>query len=363
MRQVVTSLEQAWWWRFDAYELRGGYLRPAPGAKLTRYDPWARRRARSPLESLMALSNSVPFAAATAWVGNPLGGSHRSLHGDAGLPDEERDDHDEATQLVLAWCAEHGLLGILLARVISVVLAPVDEGPSWLPPLYQECFPGSLVYVRGVGGWGFTVSQLSNDAGREDARGRVLFDPQHTWHQGPSDAIRVEPIGETWARYFPDVPRRERSSFQYPKPMTDDFWRLYAEPLHEFVHAAQDLQRAVEAIRSPRPGRVPPETVRARGEHLLQNIGAHARIALGKAGGQYYEQPLASSLLGVLAIQAVREESARPSSRICARENCGEVFEPKRPGQRYHVTRCQRTAAQARLRAKKRRRRRRLGLR
>ncbi|MGI9147759.1 MAG: hypothetical protein ACR2IK_14605, partial [Chloroflexota bacterium] len=30
------------WWHFDRYEIRGGALRPAPGATLQSYDPWAR---------------------------------------------------------------------------------------------------------------------------------------------------------------------------------------------------------------------------------------------------------------------------------------------------------------------------------
>ena len=32
------------WWRFSAYEIREGFIRPAPGAKLTVYDPWEEYR-------------------------------------------------------------------------------------------------------------------------------------------------------------------------------------------------------------------------------------------------------------------------------------------------------------------------------
>src|SRR5918912_966861 len=54
------------WWRFEDYELRDGYIRPAPGAKLERYDPWADYRARQgkrelqpPYKSLLGLLDSI----------------------------------------------------------------------------------------------------------------------------------------------------------------------------------------------------------------------------------------------------------------------------------------------------------------
>ena len=32
------------WWRFSRYELRDGYIRPAPDAKLEEYAPWDQHR-------------------------------------------------------------------------------------------------------------------------------------------------------------------------------------------------------------------------------------------------------------------------------------------------------------------------------
>jgi hypothetical protein len=58
----------------------------------------------------------------------------------------------------------------------------------------------------------------------------------------------TEGLARTWATFFPDVPLPERSSYQYPQPLTDPFWKLYAEPLDEFVSAAKALKEAFEAV-------------------------------------------------------------------------------------------------------------------
>src|SRR5947208_4297865 len=70
-----------------------------------------------------------------------------------------------------------------------------------------------------------------------------------------------EPLGRTWARFFPSVPARERERYPYPPPLTEAFWRLYAEPVEDFLDAARALRDAL--------GQIKARTDRARGIDLL----------------------------------------------------------------------------------------------
>ncbi len=110
------SVYQGYWWRFSKYELRDGYIRPAPKAELEEYDPWAayhaswnydpdsatpyveQRTSAPPYQSLLTLFHEFRFDA-------------------LGEPDPE------SVEKLLAWCAEHGLLGILPQRTLMVTLA------------------------------------------------------------------------------------------------------------------------------------------------------------------------------------------------------------------------------------------------
>src|SRR3972149_10223043 len=59
------------WWRFNRYEIRDRYIRPAPGAALEEFDPWAeflkvRTKTRSgqgegPVELLARALHGVKF--------------------------------------------------------------------------------------------------------------------------------------------------------------------------------------------------------------------------------------------------------------------------------------------------------------
>src|SRR4051812_21030165 len=92
------------WWRFGRYEVRDGYIRPAPQAQLDEYDPWAEyhaaRRGRqekpAPYQSLLSLLDEITAAIS---------------------PRDERRIAD--------WCNQYGLLGVLPHQVQLVSLAPM----------------------------------------------------------------------------------------------------------------------------------------------------------------------------------------------------------------------------------------------
>jgi hypothetical protein len=60
--------------------------------------------------------------------------------------------------------------------------------------------------------------------------------------------LAVEPLSKTWARFFPGVSAEERDTFAYPQPLTDSFWKTYAEPLQDFLSGARALRELLTAI-------------------------------------------------------------------------------------------------------------------
>ena len=191
--------------RFNRYEVRDGYIRPAPGAKGEWYDPWEGFRASRSKQG----RQDPPYQSLIALV------------------EDLRTDH------VLDWCAAHGLLGILLAQTDMVTLAPTAEGG------------GSLAqkrYFRRNTGWGKFSREQPVGAEPNWLPPGVLIQ-----HLGTTKWLH-EPFGETWARFFPDVPEGGREAYQYPMPVSDQFWGLYAEPVEEFVRAAVILRDALEGL-------------------------------------------------------------------------------------------------------------------
>ena len=222
------------WWRFNRYELRDDYVRPAKGAKLESYDPWAvyweSRSVRrggaglAPYESLLEL----------AWLARlrltDLGG-HRSL--DA-----------ETERAVLRWSSQWGLLGILSHDTELATLAPrwvmrpeelaTDRGPVPLARAYAWGATGwepkeELLYhphdsvLKGITGQDGALVQgelLPDDAGPPHALSRVFG--EGTWD--------LRPLGEAWGPYFPDIPEDEQENYPYPEPLSEEFWSVYAEP-------------------------------------------------------------------------------------------------------------------------------------
>ena len=150
------------WWRFSSYELKDGYIRPAPGAKLELYDPWKpyrdswehdpdsatpfpeKRLQGPPYLSLLALADEVTIA-----------------------PDRSGLDKKSADRL-LKWCSEFGLLGILPQRVQMVALAP-----RWLP----------------VKPWGAAVGHKL-----ERPKDGILYPTQFIYHRNNSLLLRMEGI-------------------------------------------------------------------------------------------------------------------------------------------------------------------------
>ncbi len=220
------------WWRFSRYEIRDGYIRPAPEAQLRRYDPWelwvkTRPEGRrsdngdlgpTPYRALLQMLDQLEYRQDGA---SPLDFTPAQVDMLDGPLTEA------SHQRILDWCVRYGLLGILPHTVLQVTLSPKDGV--------------QLQYVRMGIGW-TAIEREERHPSLPIVAPRVVLQPLRGL------GIVVEPLSKTWARFFPGVPETERNSFAYPQPLTDPFWKMYAEPVKDFLSGAHALREVLIAI-------------------------------------------------------------------------------------------------------------------
>jgi hypothetical protein len=313
------NLARGRWWRWTKYELRDGYLRPAPGSRLHSYDPWKlwlrtrpvgrssaqKEKNQTPygslLEMLMSLSyvDNDEFTPAT--VDMPAG--------------PLADDSEKA---ILTWCDRYGLLGVLPHRVSQVTLSPQDGEQRQ--------------YIRISVGWTKIVRDCRNPltpAGRPNAIVQGLRSP----------VLEVEPISKTWARFFPETPLRDRETFAYPQPLTESFWKLYAEPLHDFLSAARALRELLSALRIQKSARLREAHAALTGglptviNALVAPVGLCAQEKRSSIGSISL---VSGSLFASLALMLL-EDLLRGRALQCP---CGKLFVSKAYQARYCSKRC-----------------------
>jgi hypothetical protein len=204
------------WWRFDRYEIERGCIRPAAGARLESYDPWQEflqshkeTRGQPPYRDLVVLMEKAKMIPGIR-VPHCLS--------------------DESQSLILSWCRRYGLLGVLLSRWEQVRLAAQGLGSD--NPVQRR-------YVRAFGD-SVEVSEISIHI--PDLKAVALI------HGLDDLVIHEEPLGKTWAHFFPSVPFEQRETFPYPVPYSDEFCRLYAEPLDHFYLAAKRFTDAIPLV-------------------------------------------------------------------------------------------------------------------
>ena len=229
------------WWAFDEYELKNVYIRPVAGAKLSEYDPWkVYERSKGdtgvqpPYVELLRLNSRIgrPFPLRfDSGVAALRPGSH-SIQ----LPPKDKD-------CLLEWCAHYGLLGILPHKFHSATLAarwgevgrqsPVAAvvkqfsrvGGEWRSR--QTPFLGESIIPQELIGGLVPKEKLPYGCPEAGADG---------FRDGPIGAGWVhEHLGETWGRFFPSVEPRKRDEFDYPCPLTTEFWNVYSEPIDTFL--------------------------------------------------------------------------------------------------------------------------------
>jgi hypothetical protein len=307
------------WWRWSRYELRDGYIRPAPGARLSVYDPWKRWLDNRPLGRRS--DDGTPYRALLNMLRSL---EYRQNSGDEiELKPGETDMllgrlSADSEQAILKWCATYGLLGILLHRVLQVDLTPRRDH--------------QIRYVRIGIGWK-EVEWKAENPFTPFSEARAIVQPLR------GVGIAVEPLSETWTRFFPKVPIGQRETFAYPEPLTDSFWEIYAEPLQDFLSGARALNELLFAIRLQRTRNLRALHVGLTGGPAIVINSLVAPSGLGAAIGRRGRIGLnwvGNSLLASLATMLL-EDLSKAKALQCP---CGQLFVSNAYQAHYCSRRC-----------------------
>jgi hypothetical protein len=268
------------WWRFSRYEIRDGAIRPVEDAQLEWYDPWELHRTSAwdtgtspPYQSLIALLLSLGAffdEAHTTWRLVKGVDNRSSMCLDEGFLTSS--EHDK----ILNWCNRFGLLGILPHAALTIGL-PVRRGHHLGKGIY---FRRSRVRLNGK--WISHIEAVFSKTGIKD---RELFskalelldedEPQlgsflrktNRYYQMPMVAFSLRPglasspkgeipISAILNTFFPDY-ENKRDRFECPRPLTPEFWRIYSEPVDDFLRYALAFVTAVEPIAAHRSSASP----------------------------------------------------------------------------------------------------------
>ena len=258
--QWQSHIARGKWWRFGSYRVQNNVIRPVDGTALEAYDPWQsygdsvsgkgpvrdarqKRMVEPPYRTLLDLVDHVGSAGGQ-WLEEP---------------------NKEVAKLVEDWCSQFGLLGILPHCAQTVVLAarwqafPVGGG---------FLMPAAAHYVRTATGWegvssgpfksldktyqeehqikeGDLIAAEALEELRGFPRPGVILRPS----LGKSN-LESQPLSKSWARYFPQVHEWEAETYQYPIPLSRQFWEIYTEPMKNFLGFAFEFHQAVKTLSS-----------------------------------------------------------------------------------------------------------------
>lgn len=329
---MESDMQIGYWWRAEEYVLQDGYIRPAPGAAFVRYDPWdhyrlARQHGKqedlTPYQELLKLAD-------IRFVFNQ------------GRFVVEADD----AQKLLEWCNRYGLLGVLLHRVQEVRLAPRWHRMVLLPsPKPNVLFPTQRHITRAATGWrsqyiqrldGYVIRDEPDREGSLVEEGLRPADMTAGAWVRKIDAFdwQWESLSKTWVRFFPDTPREERETREYPLPLSEEFWREYAEPLDQFVNAVRALEDALRYLQEPTEVR--------RGRDKINALAGDVNLTLLTSEEGFRQAWVSTSLLGTLAAMAIFDLSG--GKRVLRCETCGRPFVSGAPTARYCSPTCRQTA-------------------
>jgi len=283
------------WWRFDRYEIENNVIRPAPNSRLTWYDPWFDfQQVRNQTSGQPAYSELVRLVTA--------------LNADPATKGRFRGFSPESQSKILDWCKRHGLLGVLLSRWESATLSPRAD----------RLHPTLRIQNRYIRGSGTDIEIRRTTGDLDQPRSGALI------HLLNEYEIKNEPLGKTWYRFFPSVPKQQREVFAYPVPYSRRFWRLYAEPEIEFWHAAKLFAGIVEhfgpatkAI-AGKPRKRSEALARKQAFHTLNVLRKPVSQVLVDAADRPRQEWVAPSLLASFAEMFVIDTVAGRRAQYCA---------------------------------------------
>ena len=335
------------WWRFDKYEIGDGYVRPAAGAQLSAYDPWDvdLQKGDAPYRRFVEFVDAIETGPPSEDDRAPFGIT------------------DGSARLIVDWCAEFGLLGSLPQRALIMELAP-----SWEPLRGQSAPRDTLAqtavrHVRDSYGWqSIETQQLSGTwlVDEPEMAGELVSDQDRAEQFGPGsvtlfqqlrqDSLAKKGLGEVVWQYFPGLSPDVGDTFQYPRPESDDFWHIYAEPIHRFVSDSWAARNAIMFIKAAVEGQ---EVDRVPGGQALGALLSGVSPALGTMRStrdvmMFWRAP---SLMAALVMMAV-QDLVMGKKRLYQCANCGRPAVSAKTSAQYCSPRCRQTAQKRAQRAR-----------
>ena len=341
----VIDLIEGRWWKFSRYQLVEGYVEPAPGATLESYNPWdaydeskLQTGGQPPYQSLLSLLSEVGadyskghWAYAEIKGGKPVFragiGVSPVKTGGALAESVPHDLFDYTRQLALLpydafdritdWCSNHGLLGILPHLAESVAF-PMRRGVEEDGLDDPDRWWVAVRYERSAGRW--------------TSRKFPWYERAHVKEFAPGVRLRpIEDFGDTTPRleerdlesgWWPFFPTLQGIPPKPLTPLTDDFWRVYAEPIDSFIRYALVFQQAIEPL-SPDSelSKVIDAKVALRLlQRLIEPVGTSAVVG---QDGKLRETWVCPSLISCFAKMALQDLCGGRKMLRCP---CGKTF-------------------------------------
>jgi len=323
----MTEQVQFWsgsWWRFDRYEIRAGAIRPAADASLEQYDPWdlyriseMKTRTPRPYESLLQLLQSMgaTFDEYEWW-------KLEKCFQDGSLTPSDQD-------AILHWCSRFGLLGILLLDVkrIEQPRGRVRiRGDNWrVIERRQFTDPAAIRFSRMNGEW---IPEMAFPVRESSPPWRT----PHVYTRN-MDVRAVEDI----LCFFPDFVK-EGNDFEVPFPHSESFWRIYSEPVDDFLSSAMVLLNGVHSVTTSKPEDLPDFLRVQRFPGMRSLLGAADMSLSTDSQGKVQERWICDCLLSTFARMAFQDSLA--GMRMLRCYCCGTPFVTSRYQSRYCSLSC-----------------------
>ena len=356
------------WRRFTGYQIRNGYIRSAPDARLEAVDPWeefwrarelSKRELQPPYLSLCRLAAQISRNEA-----------------------ESSDDHGGVIE---EWSRRYGLLGLLLQNVEAVMFAP---RVGQLRRSWREEFdvPSNEVvfqerWTRATGRWRSSFVFASPDGTgriadydwgptRDDRENSVFVGVEAVksrrripawWPITDSVVVRTETndldvrlLKDAWLPFFPGV-----TADKLPFPGSVAFWKSYAEPVTEFVSAAKSFRSTVESFQVVRSGLLSSRRIHEAApvfegqQHLNTLLSTVSPVVDTSRERPWRELYAAPSLLGVFAAMLSLDLTETRRPRQCL--GCDRLFISTVRGELYCSMSCRYRVVKRRVRQNQKR--------
>lgn len=345
------------WVRASQYDLLNGVVVPADGAEFVDFDPWQEFRANvgeyrtveQPYVKLLELNRNLKDAESKGIRPSYIAFHPRYIAGPL------RGSKTKADELILAWCNQHGLLG-LVPVLSNSIHPPITIGPdlhnsAWLVTKRH--------HFRDGGRWTPSRSDtrhIDTTPKKAENAARKFADkgpkPGVTWFNWMNHVFEQKPL-DYIEPFFRPVWKDE--PLNLPCPNTRKFWRCYGEPLQEFTLWCEMFALCVDHMSQWDVDKAKKEdavhTVR-QSFWALEGLAAGAAASFGfnHKTNTLDEKRVSAGLFASYALMFLWDWQAGRRALSC--QACKRYFVSNETRARYCSPRCRNTAQKRRSRAR-----------